>query len=362
MKTDHFLSRLSRYFLSLTPSKISEPQKPTTPTSIRLTADINDSLTKYSNLLDIPKSTLINQILSQAFFAEDISSLISDELNIIEDRIWYLFDSHKLKKTDVLSLINDCRALNGELPVTLLDLPNIIKLVNTDLIDYLADFFVINPDWLLGLSDKMAGTDYNWYREPVETIKKIIEAYQNDSNSRLYMLKDDSLSLTNAVDKEDLTKEGKSGANLSIVLTTSKKLPNGKSTLIAIPHNYSVGQRWSYYKTRRAFKVIYLAAEQIKYTLPIGFTLAKDDLNRITSGDRAAIELHTSNQNKLSKQLWHIEDYVSSTKFVADKEKEEADIIVDSFNNNRPLLQLFVDSGLYPSIEEVKITPPEDRG
>lgn len=359
-KKDRFLSKISRYFSNLDRKEKNEEKSTTTPSSVRLTGEIVNKLDEYSSLLGINKPSLINHILRQAFFSDDIKYIVSDEIDVIESRIWYLFNSHLLNKVDILSLINECKKKNAEPSIALPDLIDVLKIVNSNLIDHLSEFFEINPDWILGVSDNMLKIHRNnWYMDFSKTVDELITEYQKNSEISFYMIKDDSIDLNNAVNKIDLYKEHKSGAYLTAVLVKPKKLPNNKIIYIANTYSCSNGSRWSYYKTRHKFKQLYLVAEKLKYTLPSGYTLKEDDFKAIVNGKKSAIGLyHSQNLDNIHKEVWHIDDYVSSNKFTANKEKEDATLVVEIFNSDKNILDLLIKSELYKSLDEIKINPP----
>lgn len=356
---DFFLKKFGLSTSKLNPIKQqNKSSTPPIPTSLRIPHDINNKLDQYSDALNMPKSNLIIQILKLYFFsdANDINSLIQDEIQESEQRLWYLFKSYNLDKTDILSLVNDCKEKHGHPTISYTDLNNLVSFIDTDLIEYLGDFFNIHPSWLLGEKKIMHSPSIAWYPSYHESalLNTAINLYKSNRLNNILFIKDNAAELENIVDPNDLLTEKKSETvQLLIILEEEKRLPNGRSIYIPL---ISRAERWNYHKTRRAFKKLYMILSRIKAVN--SYTISSKDFSDLISGTRSAADILWVNNRPslINREIWDLDDFVHSDKFQASYEIKEADLLLKEFNNNKKIMNLYIENNICSSKDDYTIT------
>lgn len=358
----NFFLKLSRIIANRKFKKNTSIEAPTVTTSIRLPEKTIAELDGYVQNVGITRSALMALIIEDSLHENDLQSLLYEKTKLIESRLWYLFNTHKLNYCDIISLINLEKKENNKELASICQLTEILKLVDQDFIENIADFFEVNPNWILSEESNLHkhGQIYNWYRRD-EAIFNILKTCQDRSISAVYFIRNESASLEEVIKAPDNTPT----VNVTIALYKNKTLPNGKSITIGVRHNV---ESWNYEKSRKDYKLLataihqayYLSKRAFNHSFRIhSFSLETKKFNEyFKENDLSIVEiLHSINDWN-----WYIEDYIDchlgsydSEPHYAIKESAEAKECTKKFNSKKRLLELFIEQGLAKNINEVQI-------
>ena len=230
----------------------------------------------------------------------------NDKIGFYE-RIFKLFKLHGIKKEMIPLLLQE--QFNVTFHDVLSNKENFQRKVTKEMIDFLAQNFGVDKQWLYGNSINLYKNEYTGFYKNVENFGDYIDK-QKDQIDMLYILTE------SIPDKKNDTK---SNSNYMVIIVQYLKFhyPENNETIYSYEIFYE-DCRWGYQKCRYNFKsfLLYLSMKhKIGFTFYRGYTVPHV-IDKYMEFNMGEIDFKTLMSGS---SMWYPEDYI-----IADKESVQA--------------------------------------
>lgn len=226
---------------------------------------------------------------------ESISFISSDEYNIYEnvDRFIRIYQEHNIQVNQIYKFVDK------KFDLKLSDFKSkasILEILSDDLLDYTAETFRIQRDWLDGKTDKIYWTK-GYYKNVHSIIKLIGDLYKEYGHQLcVYAFKSAELN----ADLELNTK----GNHVILLIQVPIKKINNTTIYYYIPIRDI--WYWEYWRTRFQIKSIFWACVELNASMIYGYYTDVDTAENLAFGNLFPYEIVS---NIKYSTLWYPEDY-----------------------------------------------------
>lgn len=255
-----------------------------------------------------PDSVIIESTVNN-YIKTDEDLDCSDVLDIV-DRFISLYDSHGVKLNQIP------RYIDKKFKLRIYDLKSrdsILKILSLDLLDYSANEFCVSSRWLDCSSDQIYKTR-SFYKH-IDSFIQFICKFKSTIPDKLevYFFKSTEL------DKDDYNKIGN---YVTILIKVPIRVVNDEMIYYYIP--LSDHWMWGHWRSRYQLKSIIWICIQLRFVNYHGYDINLSDLNTLSSGKMFPGAMLS---NKITRGVWHPEDYIGNPLSFHNLETEESEAI-----------------------------------
>lgn len=316
----HFSFSLSKLISSLinqpnAQEYISLPDEEIKPTTIRLEPAVRKFCDDQALKMGISVQAFIAMVLNGVML--ESTNPVKSELLLIYERFFEVFKMHSIMIADIPAVLKRFHLTLS----TLTDKNKLLDMLNDELISYMSDFFIMNPEWLKGASNQARTSDLRWYKNTFSFCSHLLDLKNNNLSPEIMLIKSDK---TNLEITDDSTKIEN---HIIPIIRMKKEYLSGKYF-----NCYQAGEHgaWSYWRGRYHLKSIILFCHLSGISLG-GYTLKfKCFTNYIATNEFAHV---IANKASLGGYNWYPESYIDQfeSDYPGQQGEDELYMIYDEF-------------------------------
>lgn len=294
-----------------------------TPTSIRLKPATKHFLECQAEALNTSVQSLISMILDGV--AEVTENRTAGTLRTIRERFFYLFEIHRIDLPGLISVMQP----HGFTLSTLDSSARLLDLLDKKALQYLADTFFVQPEWLSGASDCATnlGVHVRWYKNTQYCAKKLI-AYANAGlNPTVMFVRRQRADFDKA--RQDDDQRGGPEEPIGLVIRLERSTSDGVK--FTVFETWEFG-RWNYWRCREQIKLLICFCDQASAASRFsygGYEIPEPDIEALKGRKPVAAAL----MQRVGSVAWYPEDY-ASLRFDVTKEVDDWALIRESYEKS----------------------------
>lgn len=263
-------------------------------------------------------------LLDAVAAAQMESSVYSQEL--VTTRFYTVLKDHGLSLPEAAEVLRVHNITASEMSTPSV----VINKLNTQTLTWIADHFHVSYKWLSGTSDRPSKVrEHAWYKNQIAAARHLCEVVQKSKSVRLYIVRKQGVDYADEQSKIDDKPMMEATQFFPILCVDHAAGPSKTYTTFEV---WESG-RWSYERSRHHIKMLFnfafrLSLKGVDFSL-YGISLDEEKFNTFDDGKFTAAALF----KKFQSSDWYPDQYISTSKYECEKDKEEWEKI-QSYSSN----------------------------
>jgi len=293
------------------------------PTSIRLEPEVRKFIKAQADALGTSEQSVIGMILKGV--VEMSMNQTTGSLRTIRERFLYLFQVHKIDLPSTAFLLREY----GFTLSVLGDSDKLLDLITPNVINYVAQLFHVNPQWISGGIDSpiALGVEVRWYKNVYRMASRLMEYVDKGLKPHVMFIQRHEAEFDKAFLDNDAGRVDEEP--IGVIVRLTHEYPN---EIYFKTYECWEFERWNYEPCRQQMKLLICFCDQAsrKHLISYGgYSLSTNAIRILTS----QVGLPANVSKEIHQVTWHPEDY-ASIRFKVEQEKSEWPSVEKAYKNS----------------------------